>query len=305
MASKRSHRGRRVGPPRFFYFPWEEKDRRVRRERELAREAERWDEDRIRRFWEDQQRKREWINFAEIAEWFSELGGSGLNETEREKAYRMLEDDLLAGVFEGAGHSQVLFTHPQVSLADEKMTRQWLKDAIDHNLDNEDGRSYLKHCWLPRNLFERWCARHHLPKSPPRFQPSQESRGRVLPEGADGSPEPPMPAPMLVPQPASKLAVNIVDQTEVPNPFKASNKGGRPPAVDWEALKDALREEIKIHGYPDPRNPPGWRGTKDAVEFAVRRLGKEGGDVSHRTLEDNVRRILRELKASTAKPVSR
>jgi hypothetical protein len=57
MASKRSHRGRRAGPPRFFYFPWEEKDRRVRRERELAREAKRWDEDRIRRFEEDQRRK--------------------------------------------------------------------------------------------------------------------------------------------------------------------------------------------------------------------------------------------------------
>jgi hypothetical protein len=33
---------------------------------------------------------------------------------------------------------------------------------------------------------------------------------------------------------------------------------------------------------------------------------KEGRDVSHRTIEDNVRRILRELKAaSAAKPVSR
>src|SRR5262249_9578698 len=100
MASKRSHRGRRVGPPRCFIFPWEEKDRRVSRERELAREAKRWDEDRIRRFEEDQRRKREWINFAEIAEWFSELGGSGPNEAECEKAFRMLERDLLAGLFE-------------------------------------------------------------------------------------------------------------------------------------------------------------------------------------------------------------
>jgi hypothetical protein len=68
MASKRSHRGRRVGPPRFFYFPWEEKDRRLRRERELAREAKRWNEDRIRRFEEDQRRKREYISFVEIAD---------------------------------------------------------------------------------------------------------------------------------------------------------------------------------------------------------------------------------------------
>jgi hypothetical protein len=60
MASKRSHRGRRVGPPRLEYFPWEE-DRRLRRESELAREAKRWDEDRIKRFEEDLRRKREWM----------------------------------------------------------------------------------------------------------------------------------------------------------------------------------------------------------------------------------------------------
>ena len=76
--------------------------------------------------------------------------------------------------------------------------------------------------------------------------------------------------------------------------------------MDWEALKDALREEIKNLGYPEPRNLPGWRGTKDVVEWALKKLGKEGEDVSHRTIEDNVRRIIRELKvASTAKPVSR
>src|SRR5262249_20628178 len=167
-----------------------------------------------------------------------------------------------------------LFTHPQVSLADGKMTRQWLKDAIDHNLDNDHGRSYLTHCWLPRNLFERWCEWNHLPKSPPRFRPLQESRGRALPEGAEGSPD--------------------------------SNKGGRPPAVDWEALKDAIVKEIKNHGYPEGQNPPGWRGTKDVADFIEDTFPKEVKKVSRRTIEDNVRRIIRELKAtSTGKPVSR
>jgi len=172
------------------------------------------------------------------------------------------------------------------------------------------------------------------PFSPPRFQAPQESPAGISPEGR--APEIPIPAPMVAPQPV----VKIVDQPEVPSGIEPTevrvptpqdgdeprslvqdsplpsdecsdlntqrNKGGRPPAVDWEALRDPLAEEIKIHGFPQRRNPPGWRGTKDAVEFAVRRLGKEGGDVSHRTIEDNVRRILRELKAaSTAKPVSR
>jgi hypothetical protein len=267
MASKRSHRGRRVGPPRRFYFPWEEKDRRGRRERELAREAKRWDEERIRRFEEDQRRKREYISFVEIADWCSELDGSAVpNEAARENAYRMLERDLLAGNFEEGGRSRVRFVFPGVSWTHGKMTRKWLQDAIDNDWDGRRGRSYLEKCWLPRKLFQRWCGWHHLPKSPPRFEPQEN---------------------------------HDVDT-------QRSNMGGRPPAVDWEALKDALREEIKIHGYPDPRNPPGWRGTKDAVEFALQRLGKEGRDVSHRTIEDNVRRILRELSdASAVKPVLR
>jgi hypothetical protein len=174
MASKRSHRGRRVGPPRFFYFPWEEKDRRVRREREVAREAKRWDEDRIRRFEEDQRRKREWINFAEIADWCSELDGSAVpNKAARENACRMLERDLLAGNFEEGGRSRVRFVFPGVSWTHGKMSREWLQDAIDNDWDGRRGRSYLENCWLPRKLFQRWCGWHHLPKSPPRFEPQE------------------------------------------------------------------------------------------------------------------------------------
>jgi hypothetical protein len=66
----------------------------------LAREGRPQHEDRIRRFAVAQRRKRLWINFAEIAEWCSELDGSAVpNEVAREYAYTMLERDLLAGVF--------------------------------------------------------------------------------------------------------------------------------------------------------------------------------------------------------------
>jgi hypothetical protein len=51
----------------------------------------------------------------------------------------------------------------------------WLKDVIDHNYDNDQGRSYLAHCWIPRRLFERWLVRHRLPASPPRFEPVNKS----------------------------------------------------------------------------------------------------------------------------------
>jgi hypothetical protein len=87
----------------------------------------------------------------------------------------MLERDLLAGLFEEGGRSQVLFLIPGLTLK-RRMDRQRLQDAIDYNLDNEHGRSLLKNCWFPRNVFERWCAWHHLPKSPPRFEPTEKAR---------------------------------------------------------------------------------------------------------------------------------
>src|SRR6516225_7831074 len=155
MASNRSRRGRRILS---------------------AREAAQWDEDRIRRFKEDQWRKREWINFVEIAEWYSDLRGPVSPKKAaalREQAHSMLKSDLLARLFEEGGRSRVLFRLPGVNFTAGKMTRQRLQDAIDNDPDGEHVRLLLSHCWLPRDLFERWCARHHLPKSPPRFQPQE------------------------------------------------------------------------------------------------------------------------------------
>lgn len=166
--------------------------------------------------------------------------------------------------FEQGGSSQVLIRFPGYG----KMTRERLQNAIDNNLDGEQGRSYLKDCWFPRELFRRWREMHHLPKSAPRFEPQDNY---------------------------------VVTATHLP----PSNKGGRPPKVDWDALKDALREEIKTFGSPDPQRPPGWRGTKDVVDWAFQKLGRTGEGVAVRTVEDHVRKMLRELAAPAAKPVSR
>jgi hypothetical protein len=174
MADKRSHRGRPVWPLRYFYFPWEEKNRRVRREVERAREARQRDEDRIRRFEEVQRRKRNWIKFTEIAEQYSERDGPVAPEkaaAERERACAMLEHDLLAGNFEENGRSQVLFLFP--GFTDRRMTRQRLQDAIDYNYDNRCGRSYLENCWITRNRYERWREWHNLGELPPRFRPQK------------------------------------------------------------------------------------------------------------------------------------
>src|SRR5262249_47132359 len=89
-------------------------------------------------------------------------------------------------------------------------------------------------------------------------------------------------------------------------PSSILESGGRPPKADWDALKDALEKQIKILGYPERRNPPGWCGTKDVADWAEATFGEEVEKVSRRTIEDNVRRILHELKhPSTAKSVSR
>jgi hypothetical protein len=116
---------------------------------------------------------RDWINFAEIAEWCSEEDGILPNEAKRAAAYDSLERDLLAGEFVEDGRSRVLYLHHRS--AKVRMTPKWLKDAIDHNLDGANGRlGFLPFCWISRPMFERWIAKHRLPKEPLRFQPRQK-----------------------------------------------------------------------------------------------------------------------------------
>jgi hypothetical protein len=83
---------------------------------------------RISRFTETQRRTREWINFAEIAEWCSKEDGSIVpNESKRTAAFDALQRDLLAGEFEEDGRSRVLYLNPESTMA--KMTRQRLQGA--------------------------------------------------------------------------------------------------------------------------------------------------------------------------------
>jgi hypothetical protein len=133
-----------------------------------------WRAARIEGFRERQRKAREWINFAEIAEWCAKEDQSILpNENKRAAAFDTLASDLLAGEFQENGRSRVLYLH--ASSARTRMTSEWLKDAIEYNYDHDRGRSeYLAHCWIPRRMFKRWLARHRLAESPPRFEPLDE-----------------------------------------------------------------------------------------------------------------------------------
>jgi hypothetical protein len=148
-------------------------------DRERDRRVRQWRAARIDRFTERQRQARQWINFAEIAEWCSKEDQSVVSNKEKwAAAFETLACDLLSGEFEEKGRSRVLYLHPATSKA--RMTREWLKDAIEHNYDGDAGRSaYLAHCWIHRAMFDRWLAKHRLPPAPPRFQPKKNYRVSV------------------------------------------------------------------------------------------------------------------------------
>jgi len=125
----------------------------------------------IERFTKIQRDKREWINFAEIAEYCSEESGIVSNEVAREAAYERLLADLLERDFEKNGVSQIMYLHPYPSKT--RMTREWLigllefKDADRATIISQ----YLAHCWMARVFLERWLAKHRMEPRPQRFEP--------------------------------------------------------------------------------------------------------------------------------------
>ena len=142
---------------------------------DIRKQVKIWRTNRIARFTENQRRKREWINFAEIADWCSEVDGSVVpNESARVSAYVKLQRDLLEGDFEENGRSRVLYLHPWTVKA--KMTRQSMELMIETYPPATIRSQYFDHCWLPRNVFQRWLAKHHLPASAPQFQPQKSHR---------------------------------------------------------------------------------------------------------------------------------
>jgi hypothetical protein len=152
-------------------------------------QARQWRSARMERFAQTQRRKREWLNSEEIAEVCSELDGSGVpNEAARENAYRNFERDLLSGDFKENGRSRVFYLHPWTVRT--RMTPEWLQNAIEYNYDGHRGRSqFLPWCWVPRNIYERWAAKHNLPISPPRFQPEHVDTAVVAQPTASEQPE--------------------------------------------------------------------------------------------------------------------
>jgi hypothetical protein len=175
-------RGEQIWPPEWHTAEDQEKAERARqnsarRDEELAeREAS------IAKFAEEQRRKREWINFAEIAESCARRGNPFVaDEAARSGAYDRLRDDLLAGDFEENGKSMVRFLNAR-SKGEWVSRRRMhdleyeaaisLSDAID-TFSPEDIRSqYLVYCWIPRQMYRRWETKYGLSPTP-WFEPQE------------------------------------------------------------------------------------------------------------------------------------
>ena len=78
---------------------------------------------------------------------------------------------------------------------------------------------------------------------------------------------------------------------------EAGRKGGAPQALDWSAIDTAIRGEVKKHGLPNPKNPPGWWYQADVERFAVELIESLGDSASESTIRDHVRETLKNIEA--------
>ena len=221
-------------------------------------------EDRIGRFAERQRRRREWINFGEITEWCSELGGSIVSDEDaRTSAYEKLQADLMAGDFEEAGKSRVLYLHPWTPIA--KMTRDRARDFTELAPREMLRSEYWNHCWIPRHLFHRWLAKHNLPASPSRFEPmaavsapSTPSRPETKIHNQQG-PSPNIPTPRNIkarrgrrgPAPGAVDRYREVDRALFPEIRRIMRREGK--SLYAAALKLAEMDKVKGAGTPISR----------------------------------------------------
>jgi hypothetical protein len=111
-------------------------------------------ERRIERWMERMRRSREWISFADIADWCArEKGSIRADDNLKAGAYRALGESVMSGEFEERGRSRVVYqaallvpSHP-VRI---RMTRELYEACPEPKRDN------LAWCWVPRDLACRW-----------------------------------------------------------------------------------------------------------------------------------------------------
>jgi hypothetical protein len=131
------------------------------------------------------------------------------------------------------------------------LTRDHEVHDLAHALLSEIAQGLLpaKKSWLPYYILVSWKERLNSPDG-------LDPRGTKiaisdLVKFATDRNQRPVFLAHLIPEPtALPGGAERSSRVQQHGPSSILKSGGRPPKADWDALKDALREEIKIYGYP-------------------------------------------------------
>jgi hypothetical protein len=129
----------------------------------------------ILRFRESQQRRRQWISIAEIADWIACSRGATdrRDETLRAQGYDDLLNAMLLGEFDHNGRSGILYLSPDPERSRLEVGKlRNMRDFYANSSTLND--EVLARCWVPRKLAQRWFQRRDLPW-PKQFDPVQPS----------------------------------------------------------------------------------------------------------------------------------
>jgi hypothetical protein len=135
-------------------------------------------ERRIREFAEVQRRRREWINFCEIREWYR--NATGRTARDGEEALRAAVE---AGDFEGpTGRSRIMYLEPYLRLM--RMRRRLTRDMLQQAIATDDStiwNVYLACCWISRDDARAWFENQNIEL--PAVLLKLEKRAPELPKG--------------------------------------------------------------------------------------------------------------------------
>lgn len=130
-----------------------------------------------------QERRRQWVSFAEIADWCARESGSILPaEPLRASAYGALGAALRQGVFERGGSPLALLLCP--GLAPERVGRRWMIGIAALGDEAYIAENYLALCWLPLDLARAWLQRQRIAPPPAWGVPRLAEIARAAPESA-------------------------------------------------------------------------------------------------------------------------
>jgi len=116
---------------------------------------------RIVQFTEQQRTRREWINFAEIAEWYRNAVPSRTDQDAR----NALRAAVLSGDFETDGRCRLMYLHSRLSLLrmQRRLTRDMLQEIIPIVQSEEIiWADYLGCCWISNSDARSWFEQQNL-----------------------------------------------------------------------------------------------------------------------------------------------